>query len=309
MTPTSADRSSGIRSADARGEVDPRVSPPASGMVRVRMVVAYDGGRFRGMAENEGVATVAGTLRAQLERVLGHEVTLSMAGRTDAGVHAWGQVVSFDARVDRADPEVLARAVNRATVPAIVVREAEIASDRFDARFSARARRYRYSVLNRPVPDPFLAATTWWVPAPLDLHALWLSADGLIGSHDFSSFCRRPKGETEVSLVRRVHDARWIDLGDGLLRFEIDASSFCHQMVRSIVGTMVDMGRGRLRPGQMLSILAARDRQAAGSVAPPQGLCLWEVDYGPATADGGSGEPASTRPESGLEEPWPGFTS
>ena len=256
------------------------VAPPVEGRVRVRLVLAYDGGRYHGMAENEGVVTVAGSVREVLERAVGHDVELSLSGRTDAGVHAWGQVVSFDAAADRADPERLAKAVNRRCVPGIVVREASYAPDDFDARFSARARRYRYTVVNRPVPDPFLAATTWWVPEPLDLNALRLGCDPLLGLHDFTSFCRRPKGQPgEPNMMRRVLDARWHDLGDGVLRFDIDAKAFCHQMVRSITGTLVDMGRGRRRAGEMASILRARDRQLAGTVAPAQGLCLWEVVY------------------------------
>jgi tRNA pseudouridine38-40 synthase len=135
---------------------------------------------------------VAGEVRQALERALDHDVELSMAGRTDAGVHAWGQVVSFDADESRADPERLARLVNGRCVPAIVVREASLAADDFDARFSARGRHYRYTVLNRTVPDPFLAPTSWWVPEPLDLNALRLACDAIIGGHDFTSFCRRP---------------------------------------------------------------------------------------------------------------------
>jgi tRNA pseudouridine38-40 synthase len=243
------------------------------------MVLAYDGGDFRGMAENEGVRTVAGVLREVLESALGHKVVLAMAGRTDAGVHAWGQVVSFDADHARADPDRLAREVNRHCAPALVARRAEVAAPEFDARFSARTRRYRYTVLNRPVPDPFLAATSWWVPEPLDLNALRLGCDPILGGHDFSSFCRRPQGRPEVTLFRRVFDARWVPLEEGLLRFDIEAGAFCHQMVRSITGTLVDMGRGRRRAGEMAGILRARDRAAAGTVAPPHGLCLWDVVY------------------------------
>jgi len=262
----------------------------------MRLLVAYDGSRFRGMAENLGVTTVAGTLREALERVCGHQVELAVAGRTDAGVHAWGQVVSFDVDADRADPERIARSVTRQCGPALVVREAALAAPDFDARFSARARRYRYTVLNRPVPDPFLAATSWWVAEPLDLAALRLGCDSLVGSHDFSSFCRRPKSSTEVSLVRRVLDARWHDLGDGVLRFDIAATAFCHQMVRSITGTLVDMGRGRRRAGEMTGILRARDRHAAGTIAPPQGLCLWEVVYDGPVPSAASVEVTGPRP-------------
>lgn len=283
MAVTTADQT---WSAVSRAPVD--IPAPAAGFTRLRMTIAYDGGRFRGMAENDGVQTVAGTIRAEIERCVGHPVVLSIAGRTDAGVHGWGQVISFDVDTElvvsgRGAPSRLARSINRLCVPSIVVRDAQVAAENFDARFSALWRSYRYTIVNRPVPDPFLAATTWWVPQELDIHALHLGCDALFGLHDFSSFCRRPKPNpltgVEASLLRRVHSASWLELDDGLLRFDIRASSFCHQMVRSIVGTLVDMGRGVRRPGEMSGIIRARDRAAAGSVAPPQGLCLWEVGY------------------------------
>ena len=134
-------------------------------------------------------------------------------------------------------------------------------------------------MLNRPVADPFLAATSWHVPDPLDRRVLDLTCDPIIGEHDFTSFCRAPKGVKDYSMVRRVVDARWTDIGDGLVRFDIEANSFCHQMVRSLVGTMVEMGRGHKTAGQMAAILRARSRAAAGDLAPPHGLCLWDVVY------------------------------
>lgn len=254
--------------------------------MRVKLVVAYDGSGFSGFAPNVGVATVGGTLGAALGRVLGHEVVLTCAGRTDAGVHAWGQVVSFDTPAgdggDALDLGAVQRSVNRQCSPRIVVREACAAPEAFDARHSARARCYRYLVLNRPVADPFLAATSWWVEEELDLGAMRLACDPLIGEHDFASFCRRPRvaaGSEAPSLVRRVLDARWHDLGDGLLRFDIEATSFCHQMVRAVVGTMREMGSGRKRAGQMRSIITAGDRSLAGHLAPPHGLSLHQVRY------------------------------
>jgi tRNA pseudouridine38-40 synthase len=255
--------------------------PDAGGAVtgadtrRVRLLVAYMGTGFHGFARQPGQHTVAGSLGHAIERHLRHTVELVCAGRTDAGVHAWGQVVSLDVRAD-ADLDALTRGVNRSLRPAIVIRAAEAAPPAFDARHSARWRRYRYTLVNRPVPDPFLAATAWHVETPLDMAAMRLGCDPLVGEHDFSSFCRRPP---QGSLVRLVRQVQWVELGEGVLRLEIEASSFCQQMVRAVVGTLVDMGRGRRKAGEMSSILRARDRAAAGQLAPPHGLCLWAVGY------------------------------
>jgi tRNA pseudouridine38-40 synthase len=248
-------------------------------MTRVRMTIAYDGTQFHGFSENRGVRTVGGELGAAIETVLRQPVNLIVAGRTDRGVHAWGQVVSFDVVEAEPDLVTLQRHLNSMLGPAIVVRAAEPAPAWFNARRSALARRYRYTVLNRPVPDPFLATTTWHVDEPLDLAALRLACDPIIGEHDFSSFCRVPKRIPDASLVRLVYDAGWHDLGDGLLRFDIDATSFCQQMVRALVGTMVPMGLGHQRAGEMAGVLRARSRAGTNQVAPARGLCLWEVVY------------------------------
>jgi tRNA pseudouridine38-40 synthase len=262
-------------------EVPDRPAAPRGPLVRVRMTVAYDGSGFHGFAPNAGVATVGGTLREALEKVLRTSTELTCAGRTDTGVHAWGQVVSFDAPTDRFDPLLLQRSLNRQCGPAIVVRDVAPAPEGFDARRSATGRTYRYTVLNRPVPDPFLAHLAWHVDEPLDLDLLRLGCDPLVGEHDFSAFCRRPKHRdgSVASLVRTVRRAGWTDLGDGVLRFEIEANAFCHQMIRSVVGTLVDVGTGRVHAGDLLGIIAGRDRARASRLAPPQGLCLWHVDY------------------------------
>ncbi|HEX9548166.1 MAG TPA: tRNA pseudouridine(38-40) synthase TruA [Acidimicrobiales bacterium] len=262
------------------GEQAGTAPPPAvidGPTVRFRLDVAYLGAGFHGFAVQPNRKTVGGTLTAAIERFLRHTVELTCAGRTDRGVHAWGQVVSFDARAD-VNPAALQRSVNRSLAPNIVIRSAAAVADDFDARRSATGRRYRYSVLNSPIPDPFLSATAWHVAAPLDLQPMLLACDPLYGEHDFGSFCRRPPG-VGASLVRRVRSAVWTDMGNGLLRFEIEASSFCQQMVRSLVGTMVDIGMGKRRAGEMAGVLRARDRAAAGQLAPPHGLCLWNVTY------------------------------
>jgi tRNA pseudouridine38-40 synthase len=214
-----------------------------------------------------------------VRQVLGHQVTFTCAGRTDAGVHAHGQVVHFDTTRggDHLDLAGLQRSLNKMLAPHIVVRSVDEVSDDFDARHSATGRRYRYTVLNRDVGDPFLARSAWHVEAALDLRAMQLACDPLFGEHDFAAFCRRPP--EGGSLVRRVVNAEWSDAGDGLLRFEIAANAFCHQMVRAVVGTLVEVGIGRKRAGDIAAIIRAGDRRHAGQLAPPHGLCLWEVLY------------------------------
>ena len=256
-------------------------------LVRVRMTVAYDGSGFHGFAPNPGVRTVGGTLSEAIRKVTRSPVELTCAGRTDTGVHAWGQVVSFDLPADRFDPAALARSLNRLLAPAIVVRDLGRATNDFDARRSAVGRTYRYTIVNRPVGDPFLARVAWHVTEPLAIELLRLGCDPLVGEHDFSAFCRKPRGRegAEASLVRHVRRAGWTELGDGVLRFDIEANAFCHQMIRSVVGTLVDVGLARKHAGELLGILAGRDRSRASAPAPPHGLCLWEVAY----PDTGSG--------------------
>ena len=252
----------------------PTASRPS---VRVRLLVAYDGSGFHGFAAQPGVPTVGGTLAEAIEKVARVPVELTCAGRTDAGVHAWGQVVHVDLPAGT-DLERLHRSLLKLCGPRIVVREVEVVADDFDARFSARSRTYRYRVLNAPVPDPFTAHLAWHVAAPLDTDLLALACDPFLGEHDFSAFCRRPPVEG-ASMTRRVRTAEWKELGDGLLRFDVEASAFCHQMVRSLVGTMVAVGRGKKRAGDMAFILRSGDRKLAGQPAPPDGLVLWEVLY------------------------------
>ncbi|MEI8336872.1 MAG: tRNA pseudouridine(38-40) synthase TruA [Actinomycetes bacterium] len=247
-----------------------------SNSVIIRMTVAYDGTDFHGFAQQRDQRTVAGEISGALSKVLRAEITLACAGRTDAGVHAWGQVVSFGAP-DGTDPAMLVERLNRMLGSEIAVRDASIAPAGFDARHSARARTYRYTVLNRSTPDPSMARSAWWVPEPIDLHALQLAATPFIGEHDFASFCRKgPEGSTTV---RRVLESEWSDLGGGVLRYQVKATAFCWQMVRALVGTQVEAGRGKRKAGEILSILRAKDRAAAGQLAPPHGLSLWRVDY------------------------------
>ncbi|MEI7547414.1 MAG: tRNA pseudouridine(38-40) synthase TruA [Actinomycetota bacterium] len=252
---------------------------------RARLTVAYDGTDFHGFAEQVQTPTVMGVLREALEKVARGPVSPVGAGRTDAGVHGWGQVVSLDLP-ERMDLASLQRRVNVMCGPEIIVRDLHWCDDPdFNARFDASYRHYRYHVVNSPSPNPFMARTAWHVIKPLHVWAMQLACDPLIGEHDFSSFCRKPKISDDSqppSMIRRVVRAEWHEVpGDvpGLLRFDIRATAFCHQMVRSIVGTLVDIGLGKRSAGEMRAVLMQADRHSAGQVAPAHGLVLWEVGY------------------------------
>jgi tRNA pseudouridine38-40 synthase len=250
------------------------------------MVVAYDGREFRGFAPQPGLPTVAGALGIFLETVIGRAVPVVCAGRTDAGVHARGQVIHVDAGAGRlpADPAEAARrlqgAAARLLPDSVEVRRVELAPDGFHARHSARSRTYRYLLCDRGLEGPFLAGQVWAVPGPLDLEAMGRAADALVGEHDFSAFCRAgqlgPVREVIACSLRPVRLAT--AFGDGLW-LEITARSFCQQMVRSIVGTLVAIGRGRLATAAIGELLSRADRSLTPAPAPPDGLYLWSVGY------------------------------
>jgi tRNA pseudouridine38-40 synthase len=242
----------------------------------VRLDLAYDGTEFHGWARQRDQRTVQGVLEESLERILRRPSRLSVAGRTDAGVHAGGQVASFPSH-EGVDLERLRRAVNGMLSPEVVVLRASVAPAGFDARRSATAREYRYRIDTGDVPDPFTARFVWHRPGALSLARMRAAARDLVGSHDFASFCRSPgAGATTVRDLRRLAVSR---TGDGV-EISARANAFLHQMVRSLVGTLVAVGAGDLDPGSMDEVLRARSRAAAGPVAPAHGLTLERVVYG-----------------------------
>jgi tRNA pseudouridine38-40 synthase len=246
----------------------------AEAVAVLKLVLAYDGTGFHGFARQPDRRTVEGTLLDALERILGHRPALSVAGRTDAGVHAEGQVVSLGAE---ADPGRLQRALNGMLGPEIAVRRAGRAPAGFDARHTATARSYRYRVRAGEVPDPFTAPFEWHRSGTYGLAAMRRAAARLVGEHDFASFSRAPAdGGTTVRTLERLSVRRTGEV----LEIGARAGSFLHQMVRSLVGTLVAVGEGRLEAGSIPEVLAARDRSAAGPVAPPHGLTLVSVHYG-----------------------------
>ncbi len=253
---------------------------PALG--RVRLHVAYHGASFHGFARNEGVDTVEGNLASALSTILRRDTEMSTAGRTDAGVHARRQVISFDAPRST-DLSAMVRSVNALCAPRISVSDATWVDDRFDARHSATWREYRYTVLTRPEPDPFLVDRAWHVHDDLDIALMNLACDALMGEQDFSAFCRKvsvPDGAEPKSMRRRVFAARWYPGDDGgTVVFEIRANAFCHQMVRSLVGFLVDVGRRRRPPSDTRAVIVSGNRSHGSQVAPPHGLVLWNVGY------------------------------
>ena len=242
-------------------------------MAVYRLDIAYDGTGFRGYARQEGLRTVQGELEAALRTILKTEVDTAVAGMTDAGVHALGQVVSFEYEGD-IDLERLPRSLNGIVGPEISVLASSRAPDGFNARFSARWRRYRYSMDPSVAPNPLTRHTVWHVGRPLDVGSMAEAAAGFVGEHDFSSFCRSVEG---ASNVRRVTVAS-VEAEDGLIHVWVQANAFCHQMVRSMVGYLYDLGRG-FTSTPVEEVIAARDRGMVATVAPPHGLILWAVGY------------------------------
>lgn len=261
---------------------------------RVALGLSYDGSGFHGFAAQPGQRTVAGELARAIHRMSGTMPLVVCAGRTDAGVHATAQVVHVDLDSEfvdgrlgaaelRAGDEItrLADSLSSQLGSEVAVWRAILAPDGFDARRSAIARRYRYDIDNGPRPDPLRRTVAWHVEAPLDLAAMRLAADAVLGEHDFAAFCRRPPGDPIGPIFRNVHEARWTLTRPGRLCFEIESNAFCHQMARSIVGALVAAGRGTMRPSDVLALLQSKSRAGAPNPAPPGGLCLVAVRYPP----------------------------
>jgi tRNA pseudouridine38-40 synthase len=243
--------------------------------MNLRLDIAYDGQPFHGFARQRDVRTVQGDLEDALSKLFNRPTTLVGAGRTDAGVHAMGQVISVADAPDDLDPVKVRDSLTGMLGPSIVVHTTTPAAEDFHARFSAKSRTYVYAILEAEVPDPFLGRTSLYHPEPLDLGAMNEAAGHLAGPHDFSSFGRVPEGQSAERVLYELSCRR----SGGIVRIKARGNAFIQQMVRSLTGTLVQVGEGRRGPDEMPAVLAAKDRATAGPVAPPHGLCLVSVEY------------------------------
>jgi tRNA pseudouridine38-40 synthase len=290
--------------------------PDGSLMRNICLFISYDGTDFHGWQRQPNLLTLQDCLESTIERVVGEKAQLYGSGRTDAGVHALNQVANFktDCRIPCAN---LVHALNDALPPTVRINNAQEVPPQFHARYDVRSKTYRYRILQAPLNSPFLCRYVWHYPFPLNLERMAQAAKLLEGAHDFTSFAAvegvagqvsftdedaasplltghaglrgelagarvpaAPARDAEANMVRTIFISRILRrTRTPMLIYEVTGNGFLHHMVRNVVGTLVEAGRGKLDPGEIMRILAARDRTMAGPTAPAQGLCLVRVEY------------------------------
>jgi tRNA pseudouridine38-40 synthase len=245
-------------------------------MRNIKLLIEYDGTKYLGWQVQPGGPTVQGTLEEKLSLLTGERIHLFGSGRTDSGVHALGQVAHFKTQ-SQMDTRTIQRALNSLLPSDIMIQKAEEVGEGFHARKHSKSKVYEYRILNRKLRSVFHRGYIWHIPQRLNLAEMKKATQSLIGEHDFSAF--RTVGSPTRTTVRRVTRAEWKRGRDGLIRFEIEANGFLKQMVRSIVGTLVEIGKGKRKASDLRKVLNSKDRKEAGPTAPAQGLFLKEVKY------------------------------
>jgi tRNA pseudouridine38-40 synthase len=243
--------------------------------VNIKLTVEYDGTNYHGWQFQPNCESIQAVLERAISTFFGAPIRITGSGRTDAGVHALGQVVSFSTDKE-SSPFRIRRALNALTPPDITIKEVEFVPDAFDSRRDAQSRVYEYQIFNRPTASPFLLKRAWHVHERLDVDAMRAAITCLVGEHDFTSF--RAAGCDAAHPMRKVYHTTLEQRGE-LLVLTIEATAFLRHMVRNLVGTLVEVGKGERTPQAFADLLEARDRIKAGKTAPPHGLYLLEVKY------------------------------
>ncbi len=245
------------------------------------LTLSYDGAAFHGFARQPDLATVQGAVESALLTVTGREILIVGAGRTDAGVHALGQVVSFPSAPGDPDPAYLRRALSALAGPEIVVTGVRPAAEGFSARHDAVLREYRYLLVPGPIPPLALRGRAWWTKKTLDLQAMREGATHLVGEHDFRSFCvgGSAVGRRTVRDIEAIDITPGCELGEHCVVVRMTGRSFLHSMVRIMTGSLVEVGTGKRDPEWIANALSSCKRGEAGITAPAHGLTLWHVTY------------------------------
>jgi len=242
----------------------------------LKLILEYDGTRYHGWQRQKNAPTIQEAVEQALARLTGEAIRVIGSGRTDAGVHALAQVASFHT-ASTLPLSAFLNGLNSLLPLDIAILDVAEAPRDFHARKSARAKTYEYRILNRPVRSPLHRGYSWWISQPLNLSAMQAAAAALLGEHDFSAF--QASGSSVKNSVRRITRADWIETPADTLIFTITATGFLRGMVRSLTGTMVEVGRGKRRPEDLAGLLQTGERRRTGPTAPPQGLFLMEVVY------------------------------
>jgi len=242
----------------------------------IKLTIAYDGTGYFGWQRQPNQPTIQGTIEERIKIMVRKPVSLIASGRTDTGVHAIHQVANFIV-VSTLTPSIFLKGLNSLLPKSIIIKEAEYVSLDFHARYDAKSKVYEYRIYNEKLPSPFLRHYAWHVSRLLDLHTMEECLEAVKGTHDFSSFYSA--GDGEISPVRNIMQAELHIQDNNLLSFYLEANGFLRHMVRNIMGTIVQAGLGEISTARFIEILASKDRQKAGVMAPPGGLYLKDVRY------------------------------